>query len=57
MRRVLELGLPQDCLPVSLKKTLEKGPEARRLQGSSERMMERLRYELKELKKEGHGLQ
>ena len=57
MRRVLELGLPQDCLPVSLKKTLEKGPEARRLQGSSERMMERLRYELKELKKVGHGLQ
>ena len=49
---MLELGLAHDCLPVSLKNALEKGPEARRLQGRSERMMERLHYELKELQKE-----
>ena len=27
MRKVLELGLPQDCVPATLKKSMERGPE------------------------------
>ena len=41
-RRVLELELGQDCLPLTLRQGLARGPQLRRLVGREARMVERL---------------
>ena len=42
IRRVLELGLDQDSLPLTLRQRMRRGPEPRRLTAKEERMVEQL---------------
>lgn len=49
MRRVLELELVQDGLPLTLQEGLERGPGSGKLQQMEERMMERLETMLQEV--------
>ena len=52
IRRVLELGLDQDCLPSTLREMMKEGPEPRQLRESAERVMEVVHRVERELKGE-----
>ena len=41
IRRVLELGLSQDCLPLTLREEMGGGPEPRKLRAEGQRMLEK----------------